>query len=233
MKIIDVEQGSHEWLMARLGKPTASRFDQILTPGTRKYSKSAKALRNRLLAEEILGYPMEDVSNEWTHRGTGMESEAVSFYELQRDVEVRRVGLVLRDDGLVGASPDGLVGADGGLEIKCFSAPRHIECLLGDDPASMTQVQGCIWICEREWWDVLAYNPAFPPVLVRVNRDDKYIADLSAAVGKFLVDMDNARRKVQGLGTVGRVEDSDLKKQLRESIAFFGGSDPDEPPEAA
>lgn len=223
-----MEQGTHEWLMARLGKPTASRFDQIITPSTRKPSKSAKGLRHRLLAEEILGYPLDDVSNEWTHRGTTMEAEAVAWYELQRDVTVQRVGFVLRDNEKVGASPDGLVGEDGGLEIKCFSAPRHIECLLGDDPASMTQVQGCMWICERAWWDVLAYNPVMPPVLVRVQRDPEFIEALEVAVNKFLTDMDNARRKIAGMGAVGRVADSDLKVELRKALAFYGGSDPAE-----
>ena len=228
MKIVNVVQGSHEWLMARLGKPTASRFDSIMTPSTRKYSKSARSLRNRLLAEEVLGYPLDDVNNEWTHRGTSMEAEAVAWYEFQREVQVERVGFVLRDDERVGASPDGLVGTDGGLEIKCFSAPRHVECLLGDDPAPLTQVQGCMWICQRQWWDVLAYNPSFPPVLIRVQRDEQFVADLDAAVGKFLVDLDNARRKLHGFGPVGRVADSDLKVELREAMAFYGGENTDE-----
>lgn len=229
MKKVDVEQGTHEWLMARLGKPTASRFDQIMTEAKRQYSKQAKSLRSRLLAEWMLGYPMDDVSNEWTTRGTTLESDAVAWYELQRDVEVQRVGFGMLDDESAGASPDGLIGNDGGLEIKCFSAPHHIDCLLGADPATKTQVQGNIWVFEREWWDVLAYNPALPPVLIRVPRDDKYIEDLSGCVRKFTVDLANAKRKIEGMGEMGRLEDSSLKKQLEATLAMYGaGTDPND-----
>jgi len=200
MKILDCVQGTPEWLAARLGIPTASRFDAILTPSTRKPSKSAKGYRDELLAEWILGQPLDWGTTEWTTRGTEMETEARAFYELQTDAEVARVGFVLRDDGLVGGSPDGLVGDAGGLEIKCYGAKHHVACLLGEEVATMTQVQGNLWISEREWWDVLAYNPAMPHVLTRVHRDEAYIADLAAAVDAFVADLAQARERILAMG---------------------------------
>jgi hypothetical protein len=204
MIILDMEQGTPEWLAARLGIPTASRFDAILTPATRKPSKSARGYRDELLAEWILGQPLDWGTTEWTERGTEMETEARAFYELQTDSEVRQVGFILRDDGMVGGSPDGLVGDDGGLEIKCYGAKHHVSCMLGEDAATMTQVQGNLWISEREWWDVLAYNPAMPHVLTRIHRDEAYIADLSAAVDVFVTDLLAARERILAMGVEPR-----------------------------
>ena len=228
MIVLDVEQGSPEWYEARLGIPTASRFGSILTAKTRKYAKGAVTYRNELVAEWILGFPLDDASTDWMDRGSDMEADAVSYYEFQRDVEVERVGFVLRDDRKVGASPDGLVGSDGGLEIKCFSAGHHVGCLLGEDPAMMTQVQGNIWLAEREWWDVLAYNPAFPPVLIRVARDDAYIEDLEKAISKFLGELEQAKGMISGMGPVGRIDGSGLKEALRQSLVHGVAADPAE-----
>jgi len=200
MTIVDVVQGTPEWLAARRGIPTASRFDDIMTSVTRKPSKSAKGYRDELLAEWILGQPLDWGTTEWTNRGTDLEKEARAFYELQTDSEVRQVGFILRDDGMVGGSPDGLVGDVGGLEIKCFGAKHHVACLLGEEVATMTQVQGNLWISQREWWDVLAYNPAMPHRLTRVYRDEPYIADLASAVDAFVSDLLAARERILALG---------------------------------
>ena len=228
MIALDVEQGSSAWYEARLGIPTASRFGSILTPKTRKYASGAATYRNELIAEWMLGYPLDDASTDWMARGSELEAEAIRYYEFQRELEVTRVGFILRDDGKVGGSPDGLVGNDGGLEIKCFSAGHHVGCLLGEDPATMTQVQGNIWLAEREWWDVLAYSPSFPPVLSRVGRDDKYITDLEKALGKFLDELDAAKRLIEGMGAAGRIDGSGLTEALLESLREGVEPDPDE-----
>lgn len=200
MKILTMDQGTPEWLAARLGIATASRFKDILTEKTRKYSKASVGYRNELLAEWITGYPTDWGSTDFAERGKELEPEARSFYELQTDAEVRTVGFVIRDDGMVGGSPDGLIGTDGGLEIKCYGAKHHVGVMLGDDIATIGQVQGNLWICEREWWDVLAYNPAMPHRLERVYRDEAYIRDLAAAVDVFITDMLEAREKILAMG---------------------------------
>lgn len=208
MRVLDCEQGSQEWLEARMGIPTASRFSRILTPKTRKLSAQRERLKHELLAESYLGYPIEWEPTQFMERGTDLEDRARAWYEFDRDVEVREVGFCLRDDGLTGCSPDGLVGDDGGLEIKCRGAAPHMAALLGDDDiADMTQIMGSLWITGREWWDVLAFNPAFPSVRIRVYRDEDYIADLAAAVDQFLEELAEGRELLERVGETGRSED--------------------------
>lgn len=187
----DVEQGHAEWMALRLGIPTASCFDKIITPKTMKPSASADKYAWELIAERVLGRPVDDASSGFITRGTILETKAVEFYELERNVDTERVGFVLRDDRRVGCSPDRFVGSDGGLEIKCPNATNHIGYLLDDEGIGYrAQVQGCLWLCEREWWDTISYNPDMPPALVRITRDEKFIAALEAAVDAFLDRLD-------------------------------------------
>lgn len=199
---LNVVQGTPEWEMARLGIPTASSFKRILTAKTLKLSSSAGEYRNQLLAEWLTGMPLEfgGGPNTLMQRGTGMEAEARMFYELQYDVpEVEQVGFLLRDDRMAGCSPDGLVGEDGGLELKCPMMHTHIGYLL--DPQSLAdqyapQVQGCLYITGRAWWDLVAYHPQLPPVYHRIARDEKYIAALDAALDTFVADLLAAREQL-------------------------------------
>ncbi|HUT57336.1 MAG TPA: YqaJ viral recombinase family protein [Phycisphaerae bacterium] len=198
MKTLNVDQGTLEWAMGRLGIPTASCFDKLLTPQTRKPSTSRDPYRAELVAEWLMGQPLDWGTNAWMERGTELEDEARRWYEMDRGVDVEQVGLVLRDDGLVGGSPDGLVGADGGLEIKCPAAVQHVKYLLGIDDlatAHTGQVQGYMYLTGRASWDVLSYNPALPAVVVRVARDEDYQAALVAVLEPFIeqVEADKAK----------------------------------------
>lgn len=206
MIVLDCAQGSPEWVNARLGIPTASRFDDVLTPKTLKLAEGRRKYMHELLAEWMLGAPLDQAETEWMQHGTFMEPQAVAWYEFHKGIDTTAVGFVKRDDGRVGCSPDRLVGEDGGLEVKCRGAKAHVACLLGDDPALVTQVQGGLWICERDWWDVLGYHERMPPVLVRVGRDEKVIAALSAALDQFCDELDEAKRKIEALGPVGRTD---------------------------
>lgn len=197
MKILNVQQGSPEWLRARLGIPTASQVDRLLTPAKLKISSQATLYRNQLLAEWLCGYPIDwGGQSAFMERGTDMEPEARAFYELQRDVEAQTVGFVLRDDGLFGGSPDSLVGKDGGLEIKCPALHTHVGYLL--DPAALEaeyrgQVQAYLYLTGRAWWDLIAYNPELPAVVRRIERDEAYIAALDAVLEVFLAELAQAR----------------------------------------
>lgn len=194
---LDMQQGSAEWIQARLGIPTASQFDRILTAGGKVSSQADKYI-NQLVAEQLLGVPMDDASGAFLQRGNILEQRAVSYYELQREVDTEVIGFVLRDDQRVGASPDRFVGADGLLEIKCPSAAVHVGYLLDKEGIGYkVQVQGQLWIAEREWSDTLSYNPELPPALVRQTRDEKFIIALAAAVDQFLEAMDEAKEKLQ------------------------------------
>lgn len=191
MKIHDVEQGTPEWLQLRLGIPTGSQFDRLLTPKTRKPAAARFKYRAELLAEWLLGYPIDNGSQTiWMERGTGLEAEARRWYEFEKGVTVQRVGFVTRDDGQVGCSPDGLVGDDGVLEIKCPSAVQHVLYLLGEEPDYLGQCQGSLYITGRRWVDFLSYNPALPPKLIRIHRDEEYIAALADVLDSFLAGLE-------------------------------------------
>jgi hypothetical protein len=191
-------QGSAEWHAARLGIPTASNFGRIVTPGG-KLSASADTYLHELVAERILGFPLNTESVDFMERGKALESHAVSWYELQRDVDTEAVGFCLTDDGRAGCSPDRLVGAAGGLEIKCPSPAVHVGYMLdgGISDKYRPQVQGALWITGRDWWDTLSYHPDLPPALVRVKRDEEYITALAANVERFCDALVTATERVQ------------------------------------
>ena len=190
-----VTQGTDAWLNLRAGIPTASSFHRIITPKTLKLSAQADDYMNWLLAEWILGMPIEGPQTEWMERGQQMEDEAVKFYALERDAEPKGAGFFTTDDGMIGASPDRLVGEDGLLEIKCPAPQTHVAYMRGHgvDEKYVTQLQGQLWVSERAWVDIQSYAPGFPTVIVRVERDEQYIAALSKQVRIFADAMVQAR----------------------------------------
>lgn len=183
MRISEAIQGSEEWLESRLGRPTASNFGKLITP-TGKASASAQGYIDELIAQRITGEIPEFFKSEAMQRGNDLEPVAKSLYEFTYDVEVKEVGLCLHDKYECGASPDGLIGLDGGLEIKCPLPHTHVSYLRdGGVPAKyIPQVQGCLWITEREWWDFMSYHPSMEDLIVRVYRDNAYITKLAEQV---------------------------------------------------
>src|ERR1700743_2749888 len=129
MKIHNCLQGSSEWLNLRAGLPTSSEFDRIITPSG-KPSDAFDGYLYDLLAERIMGRPRKQAITLWMERGSATEAEARSFYEFQTDNVVEQVGLITNDEGTIGASPDGMVGEDGLVEIKCPSDGIHCMYLL-------------------------------------------------------------------------------------------------------
>jgi hypothetical protein len=135
-------------------------------------------------------------------RGHKLEDRARAAYELSQDVDVRQVGFVTLDDGSAGCSPDGLVGDDGGVEIKVASAETHAEYMLDSSrliSKYRLQIQGGMWICERQWWDIVSYNPdrygtgeGMATVIRRVAREQDVIDKLAAAVAAFNEQLDAA-----------------------------------------
>jgi len=200
MKIIGHLPGSPEWDAARLGLPTASQVDRIMTPKKLNLSTQSYTYRNQLLAEWLLGYSIDwSGQSGWMDRGTRMEEEARAYYEFKRDAEVRQVGFILREDGRFGGTPDGLVGDDGGVEIKCPALHTHIGYLV--DSAALAveyngQTQAYMMLADRAWIDLLSYSPQLPPVLVRVERDQRYISALNTVLDAFLDNLEEARTKL-------------------------------------
>jgi len=183
MRIDQNEQGSPEWLAARLGIPSASMFAKIVTTKG-AWSTSADTYINQLVAERLTGEREEVFQSHHMIRGTELEPDARDLYSLMTDSEVTEVGFCLHDTLAAGCSPDGLIGEDGGLEIKCPAPSTHVEYLRGGVLPSKykQQVMGCLWITGREWWDFMSYHPTMKPLIVRVERDEEYIAALENCV---------------------------------------------------
>ena len=183
----DVVQGSAEWIDMRCGIPTASQFHRIITPGG-KPSKSAEMYRFELIAERILGVATDPYISHWMDRGSEFEEDAVAFYELQVECDTTKVGFVTNDAGTIGASPDRLVGEDGLLEVKVGKPSTHVGYLLRSGVAyeeHKIQAQAQLWVTGRQWNDLMAYNPALPAVIHRVERDEDFIGLIAAAVTAF------------------------------------------------
>lgn len=192
MKFHAVVQNEAEWLFLRCGKPTASAFDQIITPKNAELSKSSGGYLNAILAELIVGHPIQYEETQWMTQGHEREDEAIAAYEFLTDRETAPGGFVTTDDELIGASPDRLIGNDRLLEIKNpKKAGEHVGFMLdgGLDDKHRPQLQGQLWVCEREYVDVVSYYPELPPAVITVKRDEEYIAKLSNAVRGFTLTL--------------------------------------------
>lgn len=187
MIVHDVEQGTLEWLKLRAGIPTASEFDRILTPSG-KPGKQADSYMNGLIAEWIMGHPVTGPETEWMSHGKDYELQAVKAYEVLADTDTRKVGFVTTDDGMIGCSPDRLVGASKLCEIKCPKHNTHVGYMLTGaiEQDYWPQLQGQLWISERDSVDIVSYHPEMPTVIIRVDRDEAYIASLQIAVLTFV-----------------------------------------------
>lgn len=222
MRIHQCEQGTQEWLRLRAGIPTASEFDQIVTPGG-KASKSEERYMFTLLAEKLMGRPTTGHVSWWMERGSQTEADAVSFYELQKDLDTVPVGFITNDAETVGASPDRLVGEDGLLEVKCPSEWVHMAYLLGSGSpyeAYKCQCQGQLWITGRKWVDVLSFHPDLPPALTRIGRDESFIELLAAGVTAFSEQLEKlyVLSLQRGLKAVRPEPQEDLLDQMRASL---------------
>ncbi len=209
MIIHEDKQRTPGWFQARIGLPTASQFHRIITK-TGKPSTSAAGYIHELIAEQYLGAALDSGTTNWMERGQALEEAAVAWYEFVTDAQTTEVGLCFRDDKRVGCSPDRLIGEDGGLEIKVPKPAVHIGYLIGDPAVQYkAQVQGCLWVCEREWWDLVSYNPVLPSAYVRCHRDEPFIAALAVIVEGFLEQLEAAKEKMDKLVTdklVGQYE---------------------------
>ena len=178
----DFEQNSPEWYAARKGIPTASNFSKLIT-SKGEPSKSMPVYANLLAAEMYSDAPLNDFEgNFWTDRGHELEDDAASKYEFLRDVETIKVGFVTDDDKTMGCSPDRLVGDDGMIEIKCLKTENYVAAILyykknnRCEPKYIPQAQGQIYICQREWADMVFYHPTLPMLIIR-QAPDKTIVD--------------------------------------------------------
>lgn len=159
MKTHNMEQGSPEWFAVRAGKMTASHAQEIGNRG-----KGLQTYIYEILASKHAGVEEERYTNSHLERGVELEPVARSMYELQKGVTIDQVGFI-EYNKYIGCSPDGLIGEDGGIEIKCHNNAQHFRLLVNGaediDTRYLWQIQMNLLITGREWWDYVAYNPNF------------------------------------------------------------------------
>jgi putative phage-type endonuclease len=201
-----MEQRSDEWFAARLGKVTASRVADVVAKTKSGYSASRANYMAQLVVERMTNKVAESYSNSAMEWGTEQEPLARAAYEAHSSVLVDEVGMIDHPSvEMSGASPDGLVGADGLVEIKCPNTATHIETLLnGESPKKYyDQMQWQMACTGRQWCDFVSFDPRMPEGLQlfvkRVERDAEYIAELESEVATFLKEVSDKVEKLQSL----------------------------------
>ena len=196
MIIHDCEQYSDEWWGARLGKPSASNAKKLVT-STGLPSKSlndyAVELANDAYAGEVID---KWEGNTHTERGTELEPVARSLYELLYDCEAKEIGMFTDDSETCIASPDGVIGEDGILEIKCLSATRHTKAIIyhkkhGKVPTDyVSQLQMQLFISGYDYADILFYHPSLPELIIRIEPDEGFHITLKRQLEAVIIERD-------------------------------------------
>jgi hypothetical protein len=192
IELFTCEQNSAEWHQCRMGIPTASEFATVLMQGKKKGEPSVTRRKYllTLIGERLTGNPSGELyTNRHMERGHAMEPEARRLYCFAKDVEPQQVGFIR--NGEKGASPDSLVGNDGMLEIKTKLPHLQLELLLSKEVPKEheAQLQGQLWVAEREWVDFVSYWPGLEPFIKRVYRDEIAIKSIELGVEMFLNEM--------------------------------------------
>ena len=192
MIIVDCQQGTPEWDACRLGKPTASNFGKIVT-ATGKISESRDEYLIQLACEAVSGRTEDDYTSYRMKKGREMEEESRNVYAMNHeDLDVYQVGFVYKDERkMFGCSPDALVDPNGGFETKDAKFTVQYERLQKGAMVTthIPQVQGGLYVCEREWWDWQSYCSGLPELCIRCYRDEKYINLLEEELDRFCMDL--------------------------------------------
>ena len=203
MQIIkNIEQGTDEWLKLRLGVATASNFDKIITTAG-KESESLKKYALQLATELMLEIPEPTFKNDIMVRGNELEALAREAYQEETFNVVEQITMFKSDCGNFGYSPDGLVGNDGLVEIKCPLATTHFKYLIDNKMPSeyWQQVQGGLWVSQRKWIDFVSFNSYFKDkklFIIRVERNEEFIAKLSELTNKVILLRNLLLNKLEG-----------------------------------
>ena len=204
-----MEQGTEEWFTIRIGKVTASRVADVIAKTKTGYSATRDNYMAQLVCERLTGQKGESFSNAAMQHGTDTEPLARAAYEALKDVLVDEVGFVPHPSiEMAGASPDGLVGDDGLLEIKCPNTATHIETLLSQSVPGKynTQMQFQMACTGRQWCDFVSFDNRLPTELQlfvkRVPRDNVFIRLIEAEIIQFIAELDDKINKLMKVNHV-------------------------------
>lgn len=199
-----MEQGTDEWFAARLGKVTASRVSDVVAKTKTGWGALRATYMAQLIVERLTGEPTESYSTPAMQWGIETEARARAEYEFSTDAPVMNVGFVDHPMiAMAGASPDGLVGKTGLLEIKCPNTATHIDTYLSQTVPTryIPQMQFQMACTDRQWCDFVSFDPRMPEharlFVRRVHRDNAYIDELEAAVAEFLAEVESKVERIR------------------------------------
>ena len=191
-----LEQGSPEWLQARLGCVSASTIADVMAKGKTGEAVTRQKLKLRLVAERLTQQPQESFSNAAMEWGKEQEQFAAMAYEVSRGTFLERTGWWKHQSiEWLGCSPDRLVEPDGLVEIKCPNSSTMVAWMLDDKVPSeyIKQIQCQLWITGRSWCDFVAYDPRLPIKkqlwIKRIERDEELIEKMNAEAVAFLAEV--------------------------------------------
>ena len=218
-------QRTDEWFNARLGKVTASRIADVCARTKSGWGAARKNYMAELVAERLTGERVEGFTNAAMQWGTDMEPEARIAYEFYRDVSVVECGFIPHPTiAETGASPDGLVGDDGLVEIKCPNTATHLETLLGSNLPEkyFLQMQWQMACTGRQWCDFASYDPRLPESMRlyvdRVKRDDDAIKAIERDVADFLNELRDTVHALRKRYEPESIDTSPLQNRLVQSV---------------
>lgn len=192
-----MEQRTEEWFSARLGKVTASRVADVLATTKTGYSTSRKNYMMELMVERLTNAKQESYTNSYMQHGIDNEPIARASYEQVISGLVHEVGFVMHQSVKgFGCSPDGLVGLDGLVEIKCPNTAQHVDTMLNGFPSRyQAQVQAQMACTKRSWCDFVSYDPRMPEhlslVIIRQHADMGYIKNMENEITEFIEQLDS------------------------------------------
>lgn len=198
-----IDQRTEEWHLMRLGKVTGSRVADVLAKTKSGYSTSRKNYMMELLCQRLTGVREESFNSQAMQRGTDLEPIARSHYEAQSGVMVIESSFVFHPSiSAFGASPDGFVGDDGLIEIKCPNTAQHVDFMMTKKPDGkyITQMQAQMSCTGRKWCDFVSFDDRMPEryqlAFVRVMRDDLFITEMENEIKDFLLELDEIEDKL-------------------------------------
>lgn len=220
-------QQTPEWRAERCGRVTASRVADVIARTKSGWGASRANYMAALIAERLTGEPMDTYTNAAMQWGTDTEPFARAAYEFRQNVTVEECGFIPHPKiAMTGASPDGVIGADGLVEIKCPNTATHIETLLGGAVPEkyVTQMMWQMACTGRTWCDWVSFDPRMPEAtrlyVKRIPRDDALISSLEKDVHEFLIELDD---KIAALNARYGDGPNVVRAQFEKSLTLMAG----------